>query len=181
MHDERLPLPPISLTQPSHRPPPLRRNSTSSSRSLSVRIGPTAMLTSDCGSTPPSAGTARRGVDARRTGSRGPEHLDPTFLAGYDRKQGFPDPTEDLDVLAAHGVAETSAGSTPATPCISFPTSGRRSHWTASRRCCGRSGRACAHRAPHLPVARLGRTTGHGRAVTGGRKHQRARAHPTNR
>ncbi|MEU4332069.1 class I SAM-dependent methyltransferase [Nonomuraea dietziae] len=35
----------------------------------------------------------------------GPEHLDPAFVAGYDRKQGHPDPGEDLDILAGHGVA----------------------------------------------------------------------------
>jgi ubiquinone/menaquinone biosynthesis C-methylase UbiE len=34
----------------------------------------------------------------------GPEHLDPAFVAGYERKQGYPDPAEDLDVLAAHGL-----------------------------------------------------------------------------
>jgi FkbM family methyltransferase len=39
----------------------------------------------------------------------GPEHLDPGFVAGYDRKQGYPDPTADLEVLRAHGVG---AGST---------------------------------------------------------------------
>jgi ubiquinone/menaquinone biosynthesis C-methylase UbiE len=38
----------------------------------------------------------------------GPEHLDPDFVAGYDRKQGYPDPAEDLAVLAAHGLDETS-------------------------------------------------------------------------
>lgn len=38
----------------------------------------------------------------------GPEHLDPAFVASYDRKQGF-DPTEDLAVFRAHGLAETSA------------------------------------------------------------------------
>jgi uncharacterized membrane protein len=27
----------------------------------------------------------------------GPEHLDPAFVAGYERKQGYPDPAEDLD------------------------------------------------------------------------------------
>lgn len=37
----------------------------------------------------------------------GPEHLDPAFVAGYERKQGF-DPTEDLAVLRKHGLAETS-------------------------------------------------------------------------
>ena len=29
----------------------------------------------------------------------GPEHLDPGFVAGYDRKQGYPDVTEDLAAL----------------------------------------------------------------------------------
>jgi ubiquinone/menaquinone biosynthesis C-methylase UbiE len=38
----------------------------------------------------------------------GPEHLDPDFVAGYERKQGYPDPAEDLAVLAAHGLDETS-------------------------------------------------------------------------
>ena len=36
-------------------------------------------------------------------GHAGPEHLDPGFVAGYDRKQGFPSPEPDLAVLAAHG------------------------------------------------------------------------------
>ena len=30
----------------------------------------------------------------------GPEHLDPAFVAGYDRKQGDPDPAEDLTPLS---------------------------------------------------------------------------------
>jgi ubiquinone/menaquinone biosynthesis C-methylase UbiE len=34
----------------------------------------------------------------------GPEHLDPAFVAGFDRKQGYPDPAGDLAVLRAHGV-----------------------------------------------------------------------------
>jgi ubiquinone/menaquinone biosynthesis C-methylase UbiE len=38
----------------------------------------------------------------------GPEHLDPAFVAGYERKQGYPDPAEDLAVLAAHSLDETS-------------------------------------------------------------------------
>jgi ubiquinone/menaquinone biosynthesis C-methylase UbiE len=38
----------------------------------------------------------------------GPEHLDPEFVAGYERKQGYPDPAEDLAVLAAHGLDATS-------------------------------------------------------------------------
>lgn len=33
----------------------------------------------------------------------GPEHLDADFVAGYDRKQGFPSPEPDLTVLASHG------------------------------------------------------------------------------
>jgi SAM-dependent methyltransferase len=38
----------------------------------------------------------------------GPEHVDPGFVAGYDQKQGHPDPAEDLAVFAAHGLTETS-------------------------------------------------------------------------
>jgi SAM-dependent methyltransferase len=34
----------------------------------------------------------------------GPEHLDPEFVAGFDRKQGFPDPAGDLAALRAHGL-----------------------------------------------------------------------------
>jgi ubiquinone/menaquinone biosynthesis C-methylase UbiE len=41
-------------------------------------------------------------------GHAGPEHLDPDFVAGYERKQGYPDPAEDLAVLAAHGLGATS-------------------------------------------------------------------------
>jgi ubiquinone/menaquinone biosynthesis C-methylase UbiE len=39
----------------------------------------------------------------------GPEHLDPAFVAGYDRKQGYPDPAEDLAVFEAHGLDRASA------------------------------------------------------------------------
>ena len=39
----------------------------------------------------------------------GPEHLDPAFVAGYDRKQGHPDPAEDLAAFEAHGLDATSA------------------------------------------------------------------------
>lgn len=35
----------------------------------------------------------------------GPEHLDPGFVAGFDRKQGYPDPVSDIELLASHGVA----------------------------------------------------------------------------
>ncbi len=38
----------------------------------------------------------------------GPEHLDPTFVAAYEQKQGTPDPTADLELLAAHGLGPTS-------------------------------------------------------------------------
>jgi SAM-dependent methyltransferase len=38
----------------------------------------------------------------------GPEHLDPAFVAGYDRKQGHPDPAEDLAVFETHGLDGTS-------------------------------------------------------------------------
>lgn len=34
----------------------------------------------------------------------GPEHLEPGFVAGYDRKQGYPDLAEDLAVLRKHGL-----------------------------------------------------------------------------
>jgi ubiquinone/menaquinone biosynthesis C-methylase UbiE len=37
-------------------------------------------------------------------GHAGPEHLDPDFVAGYDRKQGYPDFTADIAVLQAHGL-----------------------------------------------------------------------------
>ncbi len=39
----------------------------------------------------------------------GPEHLDPAFVAGFDRKQGYPDPAEDLDAFEAHGLDASSA------------------------------------------------------------------------
>jgi ubiquinone/menaquinone biosynthesis C-methylase UbiE len=39
----------------------------------------------------------------------GPEHLDAAFVAGFDRKQGYPDPAEDLDALAAQGLGADSA------------------------------------------------------------------------
>lgn len=39
----------------------------------------------------------------------GSEHLDPGFVAGYDRKQGYPDPAEDLSVFEAHGLGRASA------------------------------------------------------------------------
>jgi SAM-dependent methyltransferase len=39
----------------------------------------------------------------------GPEHLDPAFVAGYDRKQGYPDPAVDLAAFGAQGLDATSA------------------------------------------------------------------------
>jgi ubiquinone/menaquinone biosynthesis C-methylase UbiE len=38
----------------------------------------------------------------------GPEHLDPVFVAGFDRKQGYPDPAEDLAVLREHGIGRAA-------------------------------------------------------------------------
>jgi ubiquinone/menaquinone biosynthesis C-methylase UbiE len=38
----------------------------------------------------------------------GPEHLDRSFVAGYDRKQGYPDPAEDLSIFVDLGVTRTS-------------------------------------------------------------------------
>jgi SAM-dependent methyltransferase len=38
----------------------------------------------------------------------GPEHLDPAFVAGYDRKQGYPDPAADLAALEAQGLDAAS-------------------------------------------------------------------------
>ena len=41
----------------------------------------------------------------------GPEHLDAAFVAGFDRKQGYPDPAEDLDAFEAQGLdAELHGG-----------------------------------------------------------------------
>jgi SAM-dependent methyltransferase len=39
----------------------------------------------------------------------GPEHLDAAFIEGYDRKQGFPDPGEDIAAFEAHGLGRSSA------------------------------------------------------------------------
>jgi SAM-dependent methyltransferase len=39
----------------------------------------------------------------------GPEHLDAAFVAGYDRKQGYPDPAEDLAIFEARGLDAASA------------------------------------------------------------------------
>jgi ubiquinone/menaquinone biosynthesis C-methylase UbiE len=37
----------------------------------------------------------------------GPEHLDPDFVAGFDRKQG-PDPVDDAAILREHGIGADS-------------------------------------------------------------------------
>jgi SAM-dependent methyltransferase len=39
----------------------------------------------------------------------GPEHLDPAFVAGYDRKQGYPDPAEDLAAFELSVLCERAA------------------------------------------------------------------------
>ena len=38
----------------------------------------------------------------------GDEHLDANFIAGYDRKQGYPDPEPDILAFEAHGLDGTS-------------------------------------------------------------------------
>ncbi len=38
----------------------------------------------------------------------GPEHLDPDFVAGYERKQGYPDPGSDLDIFERQGLGPGS-------------------------------------------------------------------------
>jgi SAM-dependent methyltransferase len=38
----------------------------------------------------------------------GSEHLDPGFVAGFDCKQGYPDPAGDLAALREHGIGATS-------------------------------------------------------------------------
>jgi len=38
------------------------------------------------------------------TAHAGPEHLDAAFVAGFDRKQGYPDPAPDVAALRRHGV-----------------------------------------------------------------------------
>ncbi len=38
----------------------------------------------------------------------GPEHLDRSFVEGYDRKQGFPDPADDIEAFVAQGLTERS-------------------------------------------------------------------------
>ena len=38
----------------------------------------------------------------------GAEHLDAAFVAGFDRKQGRPDPAADIEVFRAHGLGAAS-------------------------------------------------------------------------
>jgi ubiquinone/menaquinone biosynthesis C-methylase UbiE len=63
----------------------------------------------------------------------GPEHLDDAFIAGYDRKQGYPDPAEDLAAFEEHGLGPSSrvvdlgAG----TGQFTFPAARRFGHVTA--------------------------------------------------
>jgi ubiquinone/menaquinone biosynthesis C-methylase UbiE len=38
----------------------------------------------------------------------GPEHLDAAFVAGYDKKQGYPDPARDLAIFEASGLDKDS-------------------------------------------------------------------------
>ncbi|MGD0700964.1 MAG: methyltransferase domain-containing protein [Trebonia sp.] len=38
----------------------------------------------------------------------GPEHLDEGFIAGYDRKQGYPDPDGDIAAFGGHGLDSAS-------------------------------------------------------------------------
>jgi ubiquinone/menaquinone biosynthesis C-methylase UbiE len=38
----------------------------------------------------------------------GPEHLDDAFIVGYDRKQGYPDPAEDVAAFEEHGLGPSS-------------------------------------------------------------------------
>jgi SAM-dependent methyltransferase len=38
----------------------------------------------------------------------GPEHLDEAFIAGFDRKQGYPDPSADIEAFQAHGLGAGS-------------------------------------------------------------------------
>jgi ubiquinone/menaquinone biosynthesis C-methylase UbiE len=38
----------------------------------------------------------------------GAEHLDPGFVAGFDRKQGYPDPAGELAALREHGIGAAS-------------------------------------------------------------------------
>lgn len=57
----------------------------------------------------------------------GPEHLDAAFVSGYDRKQGSPDPAEDLAVLAGYGLGDTpTVADRAAGTCQFAPAAARR-------------------------------------------------------
>jgi len=47
------------------------------------------------------------GVEFDETAFAGPEHLDPAYVAGYDRKAAF-DPADDVAVLRSHGLDDDS-------------------------------------------------------------------------
>jgi hypothetical protein len=78
----------------------------------------------------------------------GPDHLDPDFVAGYEAKQGYPDPKEDVEILAAHGldgrstVVDLGAG----TRC-SAPPASRSPRRTSPARCTAPTPAARAERA----------------------------------
>src|SRR5260221_1724902 len=38
----------------------------------------------------------------------GPEHLDEAFITGFDRKQGYPSPQEDIAAFTGHGLGRDS-------------------------------------------------------------------------
>jgi hypothetical protein len=56
----------------------------------------------------PQCGLRIKVEDFRPYARKRPEHLDAGFVAGYDRKQGYPDFTEDVAVLQAHGIGPGS-------------------------------------------------------------------------
>jgi hypothetical protein len=85
----------------------------------------------------------------------GPEHLDPSFVAVFDRKQGYPDPAGDLAVLREHGIGPAAAlvdlgagtGSSPLPP-LHTPAGWWRS---TSRPLCW----PCCNNAPPRPGCRI--------------------------
>ena len=78
----------------------------------------------------------------------GAEHLDADFVAGYDRKQGFPSPEPDLDVLASHGALGPTVvdlGTGTGRFAVAAAARCERSQWTSRRRC------SLTYRPPHRP------------------------------